>query len=76
MTAFAVREGQFVRAGELVGYVGATGRATGFHLHFETRVNGGVPQDPLRFLPAVQGKNGAHVSLDESGNLVREVTLR
>lgn len=55
MTAFAVREGQFVRAGELVGYVGRTGRATGYHLHFETRVNGGVPQNPLRFLPEVRG---------------------
>jgi murein DD-endopeptidase MepM/ murein hydrolase activator NlpD len=77
MTAFAVREGQYVRTGELVGYVGATGRATGNHLHFETRVNGGVPQDPLRFLPDVQGK-GTHVSLslDDSGNLVREVVLR
>lgn len=47
----AVREGQYVRAGELIGYVGRSGRATGYHLHFETRVSGGVPQDPMRFLP-------------------------
>ena len=75
MTAFAVREGQYVRAGELVGYVGATGRATGFHLHFETRVNGGVPQDPMRFLPAVHGKD-IRVSLNDAGGLVRTVTIR
>jgi murein DD-endopeptidase MepM/ murein hydrolase activator NlpD len=52
MLRLAVREGQFVRAGDLLGYVGRTGRATGYHLHFETRVAGGVPQDPLRFLPS------------------------
>lgn len=45
------REGSYVQAGELLGYVGRTGRATGYHLHFETRVAGGIPQDPLRFLP-------------------------
>lgn len=51
MLRLAVREGQFVRSGDVIGYVGRTGRATGYHLHFETRVAGGVPQDPLRFLP-------------------------
>lgn len=51
MLRLAVRSGQFVRAGDILGYVGRTGRATGYHLHFETRVSGGVPQDPLRFLP-------------------------
>lgn len=51
MLRLAVRSGQFVRAGDVLGYVGRTGRATGYHLHFETRVSGGVPQDPLRFLP-------------------------
>lgn len=54
MLRLAVREGQFVRAGELLGYVGRSGRATGYHLHFETRVAGGVPQDPLRFLPSAR----------------------
>ena len=74
MTAFAVREGQYVRAGELVGYVGATGRATGFHLHFETRVNGGVPQDPMRFLPNVQGAKARRVSLQDAEAFVKQVT--
>ncbi|NBX16618.1 MAG: M23 family metallopeptidase [Proteobacteria bacterium] len=54
MLRLAVREGQFVRAGEVLGYVGRSGRATGYHLHFETRVSGGVPQDPMRFLPAAR----------------------
>ncbi|MCA2958731.1 MAG: M23 family metallopeptidase [Silvanigrellales bacterium] len=74
MTAFAVREGQYVRAGELVGYVGATGRATGFHLHFETRVNGGVPQDPMRFLPNVRGTKARRVSMQDAEAFVKQVT--
>jgi murein DD-endopeptidase MepM/ murein hydrolase activator NlpD len=42
---------QRVHVGELVGRIGATGRATGPHLHYETRVNG-EPVDPSRFLRA------------------------
>lgn len=51
MTRYIVREGTYVHAGDILGYVGRTGRATGYHLHFETRVAGGIPQDPMRFLP-------------------------
>jgi len=41
-----VRAGQRVQQGENIGLVGATGWATGPHLHFEFRVNG-VHKDPL-----------------------------
>ncbi len=42
----AVQVGDFVETGQLIGYVGATGRVTGAHLHWEVRV-GGVPVQPL-----------------------------
>lgn len=49
MSSIAVAEGAWVEAGAVVGRVGSTGRSTGPHLHYETRVSGD-PTDPQRFL--------------------------
>jgi len=49
MQRCAVQEGQWVKRGEIVGYVGMSGRTTGPHLHYEIRLNG-VPVDPMRYI--------------------------
>lgn len=49
MSGFAVGQGQMVKRGQVIGYVGTTGWTTGPHLHFEVRVNG-APQNPLSYL--------------------------
>ena len=42
-----LKHGSKVRQGDIIGYVGQSGLATGPHLHYEFRVNG-VHKDPLR----------------------------
>ena len=44
-----VKAGHWVKKGDLIGYVGKSGRTTGPHLHFEVRLHG-TPQNPLLYL--------------------------
>jgi len=49
LSAFAVKPGATVRRGDIIGYVGSTGRSTGSHLHYEILANGKLI-NPLQLL--------------------------
>lgn len=49
LSRYAVKLGQQVERGQVIGYVGATGRATGSHLHYEILANGKL-LNPLQLL--------------------------
>jgi murein DD-endopeptidase MepM/ murein hydrolase activator NlpD len=48
MVKIKAREGQHVKRGEVIGWVGSTGASTGPHCHYEVHING-IPVDPVYF---------------------------
>lgn len=49
LSAYRVKTGQYVKAGQVIGISGNTGISTGPHLHFEV-IHKGVPVNPVKFL--------------------------
>ena len=49
MSGFAVKEGEHVRQGDVIGYIGSTGRSTGAHLHWALYANG-EPINPAQWM--------------------------
>jgi murein DD-endopeptidase MepM/ murein hydrolase activator NlpD len=64
LSAIAVLPGQHVIRGQVIGYVGQSGRATGPHLHYEVRVHN-VPVNPHKYLRSTYDQ-AANLSGDAS----------
>jgi len=45
----AVRQGQLIKRGDVIAYVGMSGKTTGPHLHYEIRIDG-IPVNPLDYI--------------------------
>lgn len=56
LSRFAVKEGQYVKAGDLIGYSGNTGHSTGTHLHFAIK-EGGRFIDLSPYIDLIQNMN-------------------
>ena len=57
LSGFAVTAGQKVHRGDVIGYVGESGRSTGPHLHYEVRIND-TPVNPYKYLRITVAHNG------------------
>jgi murein DD-endopeptidase MepM/ murein hydrolase activator NlpD len=49
LSSYAIKAGDRVKRGDVIGYVGTTGRSTGPHLHYEVRLNNN-PVNPLEYI--------------------------
>ncbi len=66
MSSMTVREGEQVRKGQLIGYVGSTGRSTGPHLHYEVRM-AGEAVDPLPYMAHSPAQQAFAMNLEDGG---------
>lgn len=55
LSAFTVKAGETIKRGQVIGYVGASGRATGPHVHYEIFANGRL-LNPLQLLTQQSGR--------------------
>lgn len=62
LSAYGVRAGQTIRAGQMLGKVGSTGNSTGSHLHYEDRING-------------QPRNPANLGIFDQGGIMRGIGI-
>jgi murein DD-endopeptidase MepM/ murein hydrolase activator NlpD len=66
LSGFTVTDGQQVREGQVIGYVGMSGRSTGPHLHYEVRIHN-TPVNPHRYLRETMSQFSAAATLAEAG---------
>jgi murein DD-endopeptidase MepM/ murein hydrolase activator NlpD len=67
LSRLSVATGDTVRKGDLIGYVGSTGRSTGPHLHYEVRVDG-VAVNPIPYMMADERRFAATQSSELTGS--------
>ena len=58
LSGFAVTDGEYVRRGDVIGYVGSSGRSTGAHLHYEVRIHD-TPVNPHKYLRTIWARSGS-----------------
>jgi len=61
LSGYAVTAGQHVHRGDVIGYVGESGRSTGPHLHYEVRINN-TPVNPYKYLRITLAHSGGFVT--------------
>jgi murein DD-endopeptidase MepM/ murein hydrolase activator NlpD len=66
LSGYAVAAGEVVRKGQLIGFVGSTGRSTGPHLHYEVRV-AGEAVDPRPYMVETQLAVASDGALGQGG---------
>ncbi len=57
LSGYAVTPGQHIHRGDVIGYVGLSGRSTGPHLHYEVRIND-TPVNPYKYLRMTVAHSG------------------
>jgi murein DD-endopeptidase MepM/ murein hydrolase activator NlpD len=57
LSGFAVTAGQAVHRGDVIGFIGTSGRSTGPHLHYEVRIND-TPVNPYKYLRITVAHDG------------------
>ena len=66
LSRIIVSDGQQVRKGDLIGYVGSTGRSTGPHLHYEVRIDGRAV-DPRPFMVETEAQEAFRLAMGPGG---------